>query len=437
MKLKEPINKNYCATVVILDKFVELPNCDNVKHAIIFGNSVIVGKNETKGVKGLFFPIETALSNSFMEENNLHKDGALNRVPEEKGYFETTGRIKAVKFRGHKSEGFFIPLTSLKAFADIKELASLNEGAEFDHINGVEICHKYVIKNSQTQGSGKVKQAVKRISRLVPDQVRLHVDTENLRKNIFKLKPDDYVGDSNKVHGTSWVVGRLATYKKLKWYQKAFRWLGADIITKEYSMVYASRKVVKNEYDTKNHKHYYSYDLWEDIKNAVEFAVQQGITLYGECVGFLNDGGYIQKKYDYGCKPKEFKLFVYRVTYTSLEGKVFEFSIPQVKAYCEKYGLTYVPEFYYGKAKDMFPLPVGDNWNDQFLQMYEESSKLDDDCDICKNKVPKEGRVLRIDKPLAFEAYKLKSFRFLEAETKALDAGEVDLESSQSEENGN
>ena len=46
-------------------------------------------------------------------------------------------------------------------------------------------------------------------------------------------------------------------------------------------------------------------------------------------------------------------------------------------------------------------------------------------------RVPAEGIVIRIDHLDRCEAYKLKSFAFLEGETKALDAGETDLETEE------
>ena len=49
------------------------------------------------------------------------------------------------------------------------------------------------------------------------------------------------------------------------------------------------------------------------------------------------------------------------------------------------------------------------------------------DCYMCSNKVPEEGCVVRIEKD-DFEAYKQKSFRFYEKETKELDKGTVDIE---------
>ena len=49
------------------------------------------------------------------------------------------------------------------------------------------------------------------------------------------------------------------------------------------------------------------------------------------------------------------------------------------------------------------------------------------DCFICKNKVPEEGCVIRLEK-LEFEAYKQKSERFYQRETNLLDKGESNIE---------
>ena len=56
-------NSNYCATVVQIEKIIELENCDNVYAAIINGQSnVIIPKSIVVKDIGLFFPVETQLS---------------------------------------------------------------------------------------------------------------------------------------------------------------------------------------------------------------------------------------------------------------------------------------------------------------------------------------------------------------------------------------
>ena len=70
-----------------------------------------------------------------------------------------------------------------------------------------------------------------------------------------------------------------------------------------------------------------------------------------------------------------------------------------------------------------------ENWEEKFLATLKEKYN-DKDCYICNNKVPEEGCVIRIE-GLDFEAYKQKSNRFYERETKLLDKGEVNLEDNQ------
>jgi hypothetical protein len=104
--IKKPINNNYCATVVEIKNIIPIDNCDNVVHTNIFGNSIIVSKDVKIGDIGLFFPLETKLSNDFLKCNNLYRKLELNIDQTKKGYFEENGRIRCVKFRGNKSEGF-------------------------------------------------------------------------------------------------------------------------------------------------------------------------------------------------------------------------------------------------------------------------------------------------------------------------------------------
>lgn len=49
-----------------------------------------------------------------------------------------------------------------------------------------------------------------------------------------------------------------------------------------------------------------------------------------------------------------FDIIVYRITYTNVDGKVFEFSTQQVKEFCKKYSLHSVKELYYGRAETSF-----------------------------------------------------------------------------------
>lgn len=435
MHLKAPINKNYCATVVEIPNLYPLIGCDNVVGTKIFGSQVIVGKDTGENMRGLYFPVETQLTSDFLSHNNLFRDPLLNVDQTQKGYFELNGRIRAVKFRGHKSEGFFIPLASLLPFVDVKDLSTMPIGEEFDEINGVSICKKYTINTSRTAGSGNKegRRADVRISRIVKGQVHLHDDTDNLRKNLHKVTPYDIISITDKYHGTSFGVANVLTNKKLKWYERLLLKLKVAIVTTCYDLVYFSRRVIKNEYETKAHTHFYKYDLWADIKESLKEKIEKGITLYGEAVGFTKTGEYIQDGYDYGSKPKEFRTFIYAITSTNTDGVVTRFSRGQVKDYCLKHNLETPREFYYGPA--MYVVDMNhceEEWSKCFLEKL-EYLYLEKDCIVCKNKVPAEGIVVAVDDLQEYKGYKLKSYRFLERETKQLDEGKINMESQESE----
>ena len=74
MKLKVPKNGNYAAVVVEIKNIVTLENCDNVVAALIMGNQVIVNKETKIGDVGLYFPLETQLTDAYLSNNNLYKD---------------------------------------------------------------------------------------------------------------------------------------------------------------------------------------------------------------------------------------------------------------------------------------------------------------------------------------------------------------------------
>lgn len=103
----ELINENYCATVVKLSRFIDLEGCDNIKAAIINGNSVIVSKSYQIGDIGLFFPVETQLSENLLK-TIIYIEIILNLDTTKNGYIEGSRRIRCQKFRKHDSEGLFL-----------------------------------------------------------------------------------------------------------------------------------------------------------------------------------------------------------------------------------------------------------------------------------------------------------------------------------------
>ena len=107
---------------------------------------------------------------------------------------------------------------------------------------------------------------------------------------------------------------------------------------------------------------------------------------------------------------------------------MFEFSAKQVQDFCKANGLNPVPELYYGTALNFvtYLKEQEEDFRELFLQTVKQKYN-EKDCFICKNSVPEEGCVVRIEKNY-IEVYKQKSNRFYEFETKQLDKNESNIE---------
>ena len=418
-------NENYAATVVQINKLVPLENCDNVQAAIIMGNQVIVGKDVSVGNIGLYFPLETQLTDVYLSKNNLYRKPELNSNNTKKGYFEENGRIRCVKFRGHKSEGLFMPLESLEFI--VSNYTSLKLGETFDTIDDIQICRKYVIQVRTPGEPSTPKSKKSKVKRIIDTQFRFHQDTSQLYKNLHKVKPDSLISVTYKIHGTSGISSYVLVNKPLKWYESLLRKLRVNIPTTMYDYIHSSRKVIKTELNASGG--FYNEDIWGLAHNELKEYLTKGITIYYEIAGFLPSGKQIQKHYDYGSEQGKYRIFIYRITQTNTDGKVFEFSAKQVQQWAWANGLYPVPELYYGTVADF----LGNFSNGETYSKEEEFYELlkhwftEKDCFLCVNKVPEEGCVVRIE-GLDFEAYKLKSNRFYIHETSELDRGNSNIE---------
>jgi hypothetical protein len=438
MSLKKPENENYCGEIVEIKTLIPLENCDNVVGAIIYGNQVIVGKDTQIGQIGVFFPVECQLSEQFLSQNNLYRKAELNVDKTKKGYFDESGRIRCIKFRNQKSMGIFLPIESL-SFTKY----CFNIGDSFDEVSGIKICKKYVIRvqYSRSEKNNLKKGFKKKVSRLLENQFHYHIDTMQLAKNLWKIKPKDIISITSKWHGSSLIVGNILCKKKLSIPEKILKFLKVNIVDTEYATIVSSRKVVKNDDLNKVHQHFYKEDIWTLAADKIKDTLKQGMTYYAEIVGHLPSGGMIQKSFDYGNEPNNFSVHIYRITSVNAQGDVFEWSAKQVQDWCREKGLNAVKQFYYGYAKDMYDIPITDIDSEEGLKVWQETfinklkeTYLEKECEYCLNKVPSEGIVLRREVN-DIDVYKLKSFKFLEFETKELDTGTVDIESAEPEDN--
>lgn len=434
IKISTGANPNYLAKVVKLQNVQKHPNADKLQIVNIDFQTVITGLDAQDGMFYVYFPLESQLNVEFLSQTNSFRHKELNADQTQVGFFEDNARVRAVRLRGTPSQGYIVPIKIVEDFANVSGLSSY-VGQEFDTINDILLLKKYQVKE-KTSGLSNKQGKKPKLSRLIEGQVHLHIDTENLRKNVYQINPDDEISITYKTHGTSWWVGNVIVKRTLNWKERLAKFFGVKVQETEYDHIYGSRRVVKNSdvADPKAKDHFYGYDVWEDIKNTVKDFIPKGYTLYGEAIGYDKNGGAIQKGYDYKCANGEMKLEVYRITHTTPDGLVTELNYSQIQEFCERSGLTASYKFYTGKAIDWLNLRFLNgreelnDFHETFLRELEKEYN-EKDCFMCSNSVPEEGIVLRKEKLFSCESFKLKSFRFLEWETKELDAGESDIES--------
>ena len=454
-------NVNYLAKIVKIEHFKPHtdPEVTRLKCCVVDGFNIICGIDSEPGLY-VYFPTACCLNPDFLRYANLYRHKELNNDPEQSGMFDDNGRVKAIRLRGELSEGFILPAVMLENYILSVTNVELTctEGTEFDCVEHdgktFWINKKYLPKHSHTfgtSGSGKQGKQPKGLDKIIENQFRFHYDTTLIKKCPRVIKYNDLISITEKVHGTSGISAYVLCNTPRCVKNKIWAWMAKHIFRlnligdvnmyPEYDYIYASRTVVKNKYyNAKVSDGFYGVDVWKYADDIVRPWLQKGMTAYYEIVGFLPNGGYIQKGYDYGCiPPKEgdvyqhgvhFKVMVYRVTLTNVDGNVHEFSAREVQQWCNNVGLTPVNQYYYGYAEELYPdLDPGEHWNENFLQLLanETAFHMEEDSPTCNNKVPHEGLVIKVEN-MKSEAFKLKCFRFLDKEGKSLDKGESNIE---------
>ena len=242
MKHQAPENANYAAVVVRVNTIIPLEGCDNVVAIPALGYRAIVGKDTEVGDMLVVFPAETQLSERYAMVNNLFRHSEKNADPTAKGYIEDNRRVRAMKFRGHRSDALAMPLESLASFLETGD--TLVEGDTFDTLNGVEICRKYVVKTKgPSQAQNRIAKAFRRVdAKFLP----AHFDTENYFRNQDQIPADAWITVTQKVHGTSIRLANTIVKRQLTWRDRLAQRFGIKVAETEYDHVYGSRKVIKN-----------------------------------------------------------------------------------------------------------------------------------------------------------------------------------------------
>lgn len=409
---------NYACSVVKIKEVFSIEKADNIKRVVVEGNNVIVSKNVQQGDVMLYFVSGTRLSKDFCRNNNLYDKPEENLDVNEKGYIShRQQRVKAIKLKNVISDGMLMPLHSLVSVLGNYEF---KVGDAFTDVDDVSICEKYVVPSKTAGQPGSKVEKVNKLAKLIVDnQFKFHFETSHFVKHEEEFVPETEVIITRKMHGSSLILAKVLINKTLSWFDKLLLKLGVNINTSEYGVVWSSGKPKSklpkgiesdtNKWDTPNQS-FYTSDIWAKAYKEIGHTLEKGISIYAEIVG----AGIQGEGYTYG---KDYAIYVYRITSTSVDGVVHELSWEQVKKYCEKYGLTTVEEYFVGKVKEM----TNDNLLEYLKQEYLDKSYPD-----CIND---EGVCIRVR--ATDEIFKLKSPNFILGENTEAEQGVENIEDAQ------
>lgn len=407
------------------------PNGDNLYLGECFGNTVAVSRNGyTPGMTGVYFPTDGQLSTEFCQANNLLRlrDENGHSIPGG-GYMDPDKRnVTAIKLRGEKSDGLFLPLSCLDYCFEDGAAAHLKIGDTIDVVNGHDICTKYIPRGSKrvgrpTDGNRTRKKRVP----IAPLFVE-HADTEQLAYNLGAFRSGDDVEITLKMHGTSQRTGFLPVFSGFRrtiW-DKLFRRDGEPIYA--YDIVTGTRRTVINGEDggfygsnafRMPHAELFRGKLWkgETVYYEVVGFTDTGAPIMAECGNKkLNDKEFVKQygettTFSYGCERPNSDIYVYRMTMTNEDGNVVEYTPDFMRYRCEQMGVKTVPVFWKGIIPEN-PASADDPTIEPGEWIKNVAERFYDGPDPIGKTHIREGVVVRIINKPKFCAYKHKNWYF-------------------------
>lgn len=245
----DSFKSEYCIDVIKVGTLTPIEGSDFLAQTFIGDASIVVRKDQVNEGDLLFYASnECQLNEKFLSANNLfeigcyEKNSNANEVKElldaaEKceaelsnccndeqteslrnerdayrakakakcGFFAHNGRVRMIRLKKTPSMGYLFSKDEMAKYCpkvkDINMEDYLN--VDFDTVDGELFVKAYVppIKGQGVRGNKKNKsdKKVKRFDRII--DWSFHYDTGMLAKNIWKIRPDDVVTITNKLHG--------------------------------------------------------------------------------------------------------------------------------------------------------------------------------------------------------------------------------------------
>jgi hypothetical protein len=443
----------YKAIVTKLANVRPHPNADRVQLATCHGNQVVVGLDSKEGDMGVYFPCDGQLSHEFCNANNLYREASMNKFPEEKGgMFDANRRVRAQRFRGEVSDGFWVPL---HYFGFIQVSGLDVEGYEFDEWKGVPICSKYI--NPATVKIARENQGKKTRKAKSSVMFKEHFDTAHFGRNLHEFGHGQHIVITEKLHGTSGRIGHVQVDKDPTLIEKIAKFFGAKIQETEWKYLNGTRRVVIEE---SSGTQYHDPTIRDKAFKMFNGNLRKGETVFFEIVGYESTGAPIMPTVDttkmgdknftkiygekmpfsYGCEPTQSEVYVYRMTLTNEDGQSIDYAWDDVVKRCNEIGVKHVPHFHttsWGEVeldfRNQHAIPQDQEVDDRDVRDHFSKivESLGSGASVLDAKHIKEGVCVRIEGGINNRTYKFKSFEFKVLEGIIKDSGVVDAEEAQ------
>lgn len=417
---------SYVPVVASVENFQPIKGADFIVSATVRTTvdiaTIVVSKDTVEGSIGLYFYPDTKLDQEYAQENDL-----ITRFDETGkkiggGYFDSKLRVRAQKFKGIRSEGIWMPLSSVSYTGTSQrfEVGELIENIVVGDKTYV-LGSRYYIQQKNTNNSNNTVKKVD-LNTFFPK----HVDTEQLVYYINEIPQGALITITEKYHGTSHRFGHVYVERHQSWWKGILFKLFPFYFPKgKYEYVHGTRNVVLGERSVGYHgSDQFRFDLFNYIK------LEKDMVVYGEIVGYAN-GKPIMPPQDTS-KYKDLKF------------------LPNPMIYNYSYNNTcgFIPYRITKNGKDLSHAEV-QKWstNEEYHKLYTFDEFIyDGNSSALLEKVKKyaegekgyvlsrngdhisEGVVIRVDYEGITSFYKYKSFWFKVLEGIIKDEGIVDME---------
>ena len=121
--------------------------------------------------------------------------------------------VKAIKLKKNISNAFVVKYEDFLKYYNLSD-SSLEVGVSFNEVDGKIFCYKYEPPVAQSNVPSKKEEDRK----YIPE----HFDTHQFLRELENYEDEDVVYVTQKLHGTSVILGNTYVTKEPSWFQNLF-----------------------------------------------------------------------------------------------------------------------------------------------------------------------------------------------------------------------